>query len=376
MESMERRTLAHTDLNVSRFCFGTMTLGKPLDQAGTTQIVDRCLDAGINFFDTANVYNAGVAETMLGKALKGKPRQGRSRQQSGLQDGRRARSAGLSRKAILRAIDESLRAPADRLSRPLLPAPARPRRTDRRNAGGDGVAGASRARCAIRRARTTRAGRWCRCSGSRKSGAGMPPYVSQPMYNLLARGIEQEYLAMCKEFGVSTVVYNPLAGGLLTGKHRAGRVLPGTRFDNNTALPGPLLARRNISTPSSDLREIAQSRRTLARQPGAELAAASHGVRRGDPRRVEPGAVERKSRRQRGRSAARRRPERVRSGMAGPARTAAGVQPLKQFTYHHREQARPPNVWLARISRSACPESARLALRSQEFPALSKENKS
>ncbi len=59
------------------------------------------------------------------------------------------------------------------------------------------------------------------------------PYISQPMYNLLARGIEQEYLPMCKEFGVSTVVYNPLAGGLLTGKHKQEKITPGTRFDNN-----------------------------------------------------------------------------------------------------------------------------------------------
>ncbi|MGB9256043.1 MAG: aldo/keto reductase, partial [Candidatus Korobacteraceae bacterium] len=59
------------------------------------------------------------------------------------------------------------------------------------------------------------------------------PYISQPMYNLLARGIEQEYLPMCKEFGVSTVVYNPLAGGLLTGKHKQEKFTPGTRFDNN-----------------------------------------------------------------------------------------------------------------------------------------------
>jgi aryl-alcohol dehydrogenase-like predicted oxidoreductase len=53
------------------------------------------------------------------------------------------------------------------------------------------------------------------------------------MYNLLARGIEQEYLEMTKEFGVSTVVYNPLAGGLLTGKQKREAPLPGTRFDNN-----------------------------------------------------------------------------------------------------------------------------------------------
>ena len=62
--------LQHTDLEVSRFCFGTMTFGKPLDQAGATQLVNRCIEAGINFFDTANMYQTGVAETMLGHAIK------------------------------------------------------------------------------------------------------------------------------------------------------------------------------------------------------------------------------------------------------------------------------------------------------------------
>jgi aryl-alcohol dehydrogenase-like predicted oxidoreductase len=61
---------------------------------------------------------------------------------------------------------------------------------------------------------------------------GFPPVsVTQPMYNVLARGIEQEFLPMCREFGVSTVVYNPLAGGLLTGKQKFEAPLPGTRFD-------------------------------------------------------------------------------------------------------------------------------------------------
>jgi aryl-alcohol dehydrogenase-like predicted oxidoreductase len=58
-------------------------------------------------------------------------------------------------------------------------------------------------------------------------------HVSQPMYNLLARGIEQEYLPFCQEHVVSTVVYNPLAGGLLTGKQTRARPIAGTRFDNN-----------------------------------------------------------------------------------------------------------------------------------------------
>jgi aryl-alcohol dehydrogenase-like predicted oxidoreductase len=60
-----------------------------------------------------------------------------------------------------------------------------------------------------------------------------PATVTQPMYNLLARGIEQEYLAMTQHFGLANCVYNPLAGGLLTGKQQRDKPQAGTRFDNN-----------------------------------------------------------------------------------------------------------------------------------------------
>jgi aryl-alcohol dehydrogenase-like predicted oxidoreductase len=61
-----------------------------------------------------------------------------------------------------------------------------------------------------------------------------PATVTQPMYNVLARGIEAEYLPMCKRFDIATFVYNPLAGGLLTGKQQRQAPIAGTRFDNNT----------------------------------------------------------------------------------------------------------------------------------------------
>jgi aryl-alcohol dehydrogenase-like predicted oxidoreductase len=60
-----------------------------------------------------------------------------------------------------------------------------------------------------------------------------PVSVAQQMYNLLARGIEQEFLPMAKQMGVSVVAYNPLAAGLLTGKHTRESIAPGTRFDKN-----------------------------------------------------------------------------------------------------------------------------------------------
>src|SRR5580700_2535155 len=66
---MEYRTLPHTDLTVSRVSFGTMPFGSQADQATSTRMVDQCLDAGVNFFDTANMYNLGRAESVLGRAL-------------------------------------------------------------------------------------------------------------------------------------------------------------------------------------------------------------------------------------------------------------------------------------------------------------------
>jgi 1-deoxyxylulose-5-phosphate synthase len=230
--SIEKRTLKHTDLTVSRFCFGTMTLGKPLDQAGTDQIIDRCIEAGINFFDTANMYNAGVAETLLGNALKGRRDKVVLASKVFFKMGDEPDQHGLSRKAILRAIDESLaRLQTDYLDLYYLHAP-------------DHTVPVEESLEAIESLVKQGKVRYPACSNYAgwevvqmlwicKQRGWHAPYVSQPMYNLLARGIEQEYLPMCKEFGVSTIVYNPLAGGLLTGKHRQEAFIPGTRFDNN-----------------------------------------------------------------------------------------------------------------------------------------------
>src|SRR6266704_2657738 len=71
---METRTIdrAHNDLTVSRACFGTMTFGMQADERTSGRMVDLCLERGVNFFDTANAYSNGLAETMLGQILKGR----------------------------------------------------------------------------------------------------------------------------------------------------------------------------------------------------------------------------------------------------------------------------------------------------------------
>jgi aryl-alcohol dehydrogenase-like predicted oxidoreductase len=230
--SIEKRKLKHTDLEVSRFCFGTMTLGKPLDQASTNEVIGRCLDAGINFFDTANMYNAGVAETLLGEALKGSRDKVVLASKVFFKMGDEPDQQGLSRKAILRAVDESLRRlQTNYLDIYYLHAPDHTIPVEESLEAMDSLVKQGKVRYI---ASSNYAG-WevVQMAWLAKERGWQAPHISQPMYNLLARGIEQEYLAMCKQFGISTVVYNPLAGGLLTGKHRQEAVIPGTRFDKN-----------------------------------------------------------------------------------------------------------------------------------------------
>lgn len=229
---MEFRKLPHTDLNVSRLCFGTMTFGKPLDQLGSTRLVDRCIAAGINFFDTANMYQTGVAETMLGEAIKGRRDKLVVASKVRFKVGEEPDQQGLTRKAILRAIDESLRRlQTDYLDIYYLHAPDHATPIEESLETMNLLVQQGK----VRYIASSNYASWevVQMLWRANQHGWAAPYISQPMYNLLARGIEQEYLAMCKQFGVATIVYNPLAGGLLTGKHRKETITPGTRFDNN-----------------------------------------------------------------------------------------------------------------------------------------------
>ena len=106
---METRKLPHTDLTVSRACFGTMTFGSQVDEPAALRIVERCLDAGVNFFDTANVYNNGASEVITGKSLKGRRDKVILASKVRGKMGDAPDQAGLSRAAIERAIEDILR---------------------------------------------------------------------------------------------------------------------------------------------------------------------------------------------------------------------------------------------------------------------------
>jgi 1-deoxyxylulose-5-phosphate synthase len=230
---MEYRTLPQTDLNVSRLSFGTMPFGSQADEAASCRMVDRCLDAGINFFDTANMYNLGKAETVLGRALEGRRAKVILATKARFKMGEAADEGGLSRAGIHKAIDASLkRLGTDYVDLYYLHWPDYDVPIEETLAAMDELVRAGK----VRYPAISNYAAWqvCEILWAAEKNGFTPPRVSQPMYNLLARGIEDEYLPFCKKFEIGVIPYNPLAGGLLTGKHsRDQGPIAGTRFDKN-----------------------------------------------------------------------------------------------------------------------------------------------
>jgi len=229
---MDMVKLRHVGIDVSRICFGTMTFGGQTDEAAATRMIDICADEGINFLDTANVYTGGKSEEMLGRIVKGKRERFVIATKVRNKVGDALDMMGLSRAAIHRGIDDSLRRLGmDYVDIYYLHLPDYDVPIEESLDAMNDVVKRGKARYIA----SSNYSGWqvtqMLCLAERKGY--QPAWITQPMYNLIARGIEQEYLPMCKEFGVSTVVYNPLAGGLLTGKHNHAAPLPGTRFDKN-----------------------------------------------------------------------------------------------------------------------------------------------
>ncbi len=234
---MHHVRLGHTGLSVSRLCLGTMTFGLQCDEPASAAIMDRAAAGGITFLDTADVYPVGGGPETVGRTEEIVGRWLAPRRHdvviatkcSGAMSGR-PWDRGTSRKHILDAIEGSLR----RLRTDYVdlyqlhhPDPATP--IDETLRALDDVVRAGKARyvgCS-----NFPAYKVARALG-RSEVLGVCRFDSvQPRYNLLFRQIERELLPLCLEEGIGVIPYNPIAGGLLSGKHRreAGPTA-GTRF--------------------------------------------------------------------------------------------------------------------------------------------------
>lgn len=238
---MQHVRFGPTGLHVSRLCLGTMTFGLQCDEQTSFAILDAAAGHGITFLDTADAYplggkveDMGRTEQILGKWLKGKREQFIVATKCSGKMGNAPWQQGTSRKHVMTAIDDSLR----RLGTDyvdlyqvhhfdaLTP-------VDETVEAFDAVVKAGKARYVG--VSNYHAYRVARALG-RAEALGLARLVSvQPRYNLLFREIERELLPLCLEENFAVIPYNPLAGGLLTGKHQRGAPPAGTRFTLGTA---------------------------------------------------------------------------------------------------------------------------------------------
>lgn len=238
---MQHVRFGPTGLHVSRLCLGTMTFGLQCDEQTSFAILDAAAGHGITFLDTANAYplggkveDMGRTEEILGKWLKGKREQFIVATKCSGKMGNAPWQQGTSRKHVMTAIDDSLR----RLGTDYVDLyqvhhfdAVTP--VDETVEAFDAVVKAGKARYVG--VSNYHAYRVARALG-RAEALGLARLVSvQPRYNLLFREVERELLPLCQEEKLAVIPYNPLAGGLLTGKHQRGAPPAGTRFTLGTA---------------------------------------------------------------------------------------------------------------------------------------------
>jgi 1-deoxyxylulose-5-phosphate synthase len=239
---MRHARLGRTGLSVSRLCLGTMTFGLQCDEATSRAILDRAAAGGITFLDTADVYPLGGGFETVGRTeeIVGRWLEGRrmdfvvATKCVGAMSARRW-DRGASRKHVLDAIEGSLRRlRTDYVDLYQLHHPDPETPIDETLRALDDVVRAGKARyvgCS-----NFAAYQVARALG-RSDVLGAVRFDSvQPRYNLLFRQIERELLPLCREEGLGVIPYNPLAGGLLSGKHRReSGPTAGTRFTLGTA---------------------------------------------------------------------------------------------------------------------------------------------
>ena len=244
--SIPTTRLGRTGLTVSRLALGTMTFGLQTDEAVSHQILERAAEGGINFLDTADVYplggtvdTAGRTEEIIGRWLRAK---GASRRHDFILATKAANKVGPhswdqgnSRKHLLDAIDASLkRLQTDHVDLYQLHHDDRETPLDESLEALDVIVRSGRARYIG--VSNFLAYRLARAIGRAELGRLTQLVCVQPRYSLLFREIERELLPLAGEEGLGVIPYNPLAGGLLTGKYKPGaKPEENTRFTLGTA---------------------------------------------------------------------------------------------------------------------------------------------
>jgi aryl-alcohol dehydrogenase-like predicted oxidoreductase len=227
---MQMRRLGRSGLKVSEVGLGCNNFAMRIDEAQTEAVVGAALDAGINFFDTADVYGQTRSEAFLGKALGQRRHEAVVATKFGVMIGKDESRRGGSRRWIMRAAEDSLRRlGTDYIDLYQLHTPDPDTGIDETLRALDDL---------VTQGKVLYVG-CSNLSGWQIADAdwiarteGFAPFVSaQNEYNLLNRAVEAEILPACERFGLGMLPWFPLAAGLLSGKYRRGEPAPeGTRL--------------------------------------------------------------------------------------------------------------------------------------------------
>ncbi len=219
---MKYKTVGKTGIQVSELCFGTMSFGGNADRETSKQLFHRCLDKGINFFDSANVYSGGVAEEILGELIAGRRDEVVITSKAGFPSGTDLNARGSSRRHLFLAVEQSLkRLKTDRIEFYFI------HRFDSLTSIEETV----RALDDLRRQGKIlypAVSNWAAWQIAKALGISAKECLAgfeliQPMYNLVKRQAEVEILPLAESEKLGVISYSPLGGGLLTGKYGIGK---------------------------------------------------------------------------------------------------------------------------------------------------------
>lgn len=218
---MEYRSLGRTGVQVSSLCLGCMNFGGKTEPEDSYAIIDRAIEAGINFFDTANVYSRGRSEEVTGEALKRNGQRDRvvlATKVHGVMDDEDPNAKGNSRRHIIAQCEASLRRlQTDYIDLYQIHRPQPDIPIDETLQALDDLI----RKGYVRYIGTSTFAAWQLIEALFVAKElGLNRFVcEQPPYNLLDRRIERELLPMAQTYGIGIIPWSPLAGGLLTGKY-------------------------------------------------------------------------------------------------------------------------------------------------------------
>lgn len=212
-----------TDLKVGRIVLGAMTFGSQVKEAEAQKMVSKAREAGVTMFDTSNNYNGGASEEILGRTVVSFRDEIQITTKVGSTVDQDPELKGLRKKAIIRSLEGSLkRLRTDHVDLYYFHRPDVTTPIEESLEAVDELVRAGK----VRYVAQSNFAAWQVAQALGLSALhGWPELrIAQQQYNLVSRRVEEEYVDAAGKLGLSTIVYNPLAGGLLTGKHRFEQV--------------------------------------------------------------------------------------------------------------------------------------------------------